>query len=152
MKHQLFANRSVIRFTAFVALVLAAGAATQAQTLTVLHSFTNSPDGAVPVGELLRNAAGTLYGTTLGGGGLNSSGTACGTVFKLDPADNETILSSSGQCPGNSYAGLVMDAGGNLYGTSRDGGAFGLGSVFRLDASGRVEVLHRLTGAHGRDP
>ncbi len=150
MKHQSFPNRSVLRFTAFIVLVLAAVAATrtQAQTFTVLHSFAGPPsDGAFPFGGLLRDAAGNLYGTTLS------------SVFKLDPAGNETVLSRLGIGtvpgvfgPGDPYAALVMDPAGNLYGTSRDGGAFGLGTVFKLDTSGTLTVLHSFTGADGGEP
>jgi len=150
MKHQSFPNRSVLRFTAFIVLVLAAVAATrtQAQTFTVLHSFAGPPsDGAFPFGGLFRDAAGNLYGTTLS------------SVFKLDPAGNETVLSRLGIGtvpgvfgPGDPYAALVMDPAGNLYGTSRDGGAFGLGTVFKLDTSGTLTVLHSFTGTDGGEP
>jgi uncharacterized repeat protein (TIGR03803 family) len=158
MKHQSFPNRSVLRFTAFVALVLAAGAARQAQaqapTFTVLHSFTNSPDGASPFGGLLRDAAGKLYGTTLGGG---CTIYGCGIVFKLDPASNETVLYRLGSVPSglnpqDPYAALVMDAAGNLYGTTRDSGAFGNGTVFRLDTSGTFTVLHSFAPSEGAGP
>src|SRR5258708_4947634 len=150
MKDRGFRNRSVLCFTAVIVLVLAAVAATrtQAQTFTVLHSFAGPPsDGAFPFGGLLRDAAGNLYGTTLS------------SVFKLDPAGNETVLSRLGIGtvpgvfgPGAPYAALVMDPAGNLYGTSRDGGAFGLGTVFKLDPSGTLTVLHSFTGADGGEP
>src|SRR5258707_7085647 len=90
MKHQSFPNRSVLRFTAFIVLVLAAVAATrtQAQTFTVLHSFAGPPsDGAFPIGGLFRDAAGNLYGTTLASG------------FFLEPARNQTVLSRLGTGP-----------------------------------------------------
>ncbi len=76
---------------AFLVLVLATGAATwaQAQTLTVLHSFSNSPDGALPFAGLLMDAAGNLYSTTYDGGIFGF-----GTVFKLDSSGNETVLYS----------------------------------------------------------
>jgi len=147
---------------AFFVLVLATGAATwaQAQTFTVLYSFTNSPDGAFPFGGLLRDVAtGNLYGTTLSGG---CTAYGCGTVFKLDPATNpptETILYSFGSVPSgldpqDPYAALVMDTAGNLYGTTRDGGTFGVGTVFRLDTSGTLTVLHAFTtaGTDGNNP
>jgi len=62
----------------------------QAQTLTVLYSLTNSPEGAFPSGRLVRDKAGNLYGTTEEGG---SSGS--GTVFMVDPIGKETVLHSS---------------------------------------------------------
>ena len=51
---------------------------------SVLYSFTNSPDGALPQASLIADASGALYGTTTSGGTGCSSG-ACGTVFKLTP-------------------------------------------------------------------
>jgi uncharacterized repeat protein (TIGR03803 family) len=136
---------------AFIALVLATSAATraQAQTLIVLHSFTNSPDGAFPFAGLLRDAASNLYGTTDGGGTFNT-----GTVFKLDTSGNETVLysfkgGSDGAFPS---AGLVMDATGNLYGTTSHGGSggcsfsSGCGTVFKLDAAGNETVLYSFKG------
>jgi uncharacterized repeat protein (TIGR03803 family) len=55
---------------------------------TVLHAFTYSPDGADPV-QLIRDAAGDLYGTTFSGGEVLCmplyGPRGCGTVFKLTP-------------------------------------------------------------------
>jgi uncharacterized repeat protein (TIGR03803 family) len=91
----------------------------------VLYAFNNS-DGFEPSGGLLRDASGTLYGTTFFGGqnGSNCNGGTCGLVFKLDSAGNETVLhtftgSSDGAFP---EGGLVMDSSGNLYGTAEQGG------------------------------
>jgi len=100
---------------------------------TVLHSFTNSPDGAGPYAGLVMDKAGNLYGTTLNGG-------ACGygTVFKLDPSGHETVLHSFTNSPDGAgpYANLVRDKAGNLYGTTEEGGASGYGTVFRLTSCG----------------
>jgi len=73
---------------------------------TVLHSFTNTPDGAISVADLIRDKAGNLYSTTLEGG---SSG--IGTVFKLDTSGNETVRHSFTNVPDGAFplAGLVMD-------------------------------------------
>jgi uncharacterized repeat protein (TIGR03803 family) len=46
----------------------------------------------------------------------------------------------------NPYAGLIQDAAGNLYGTTASGGAFGFGTVFKLDTTGTESVLHSFTG------
>jgi len=156
MKHQSFPNRSILRRATFIALLLATSAAAQAQTFTVLHTFTDSPDGAVPFAGLLRDAAGNLYGTTHSGG---CTAYGCGTVFKSDPAGNETVLYRFGSVPSgldpqNPYAAPVIDAAGNLYGTTRDSGAFGGGTVFKLDTSGNLTVLHSFNpaGADGASP
>jgi hypothetical protein len=54
---------------------------------TVLYSFTGGIDGASPVGGLVRDRAGNLYGTTGDGGalGCGAYSNGCGTVFKLVP-------------------------------------------------------------------
>jgi uncharacterized repeat protein (TIGR03803 family) len=107
-------------------------------TETLPHSFTGSPDGANPgFGDLVFDQSGNLYGTTIYGG---TSG--CGTVFQLAHSGSgriEKVLYSF-QCGtsdgANPYAGLVFDNSGNLYGTTRNGGAYGYGTVFQLTPSG----------------
>jgi uncharacterized repeat protein (TIGR03803 family) len=133
---------------------------------TVLHAFTGSftggADGAWPKAGLIRDPAGNLYGTTLVGGlilGCTQSSTGCGTVFKLDGTGIETVLYSftgwaDGAIP---LGGLIRDPAGNLYGTTQYGGdltcpdfvPFGCGTVFKLDATGKVTVLHSFTGGAG---
>lgn len=140
---------------ACLVLLLATAAATwaQAQTLTVLHSFAGpSADGAIPTAPLVRDSAGNLYGTTANGGLTNCGAfgdVGCGTVFKLDPLGNETLLHTfSGSDGAFPAGGLLMDAAGNLYGTTVSGGGagfcrnFGCGTVFKLDPSGNFTVLH----------
>jgi uncharacterized repeat protein (TIGR03803 family) len=98
-------------------------------------------DGAYPQATLVMDTQGNLYGTTAAGG--TGAPCSCGTVFKLDPSGNETILHSfTGGTDGASPdAGLVLDAQGNLYGTTYNGGLdtcsadysdSGCGVVFRL--------------------
>jgi uncharacterized repeat protein (TIGR03803 family) len=92
-------------------------------TETVLHSFNWGSDGAYPVGDLIFDAAGNLYGVTDDGGGGN------GSVFELATGSNgqwtETILHSfSGAGDGVfPYSGPIMDAAGHLYGATANGGA-----------------------------
>jgi uncharacterized repeat protein (TIGR03803 family) len=124
-----------------------------AGTETVLYSFTGAgEDGAYPGAGLLRNAAGTLYGTTTEGGGSSDGG----TVFKLDATGAETILYSfTGGKDGGfpSYGPLIQDAAGNLYGTTVAGGASGNGTVFKLNKTGQETVLHSFSGgAKGGHP
>lgn len=81
-------------------------------------------------------------------------------VFKLDPNGRETVLHgfSGGADGAFPVAGLVMDATGNLYGTTSLGGHLrncsnqgfpGCGVVFKLDSTGHEIVLHAFTG--GKD-
>jgi uncharacterized repeat protein (TIGR03803 family) len=92
---------------------------------TVLYTFVGQADGFNPVGGLVMDSAGNLYGTTRHGGVFsNTCGVGCGVVFKLDPSGKETVLYSfTGGADGFwPYAGLTMDASGNLYGTTSRGG------------------------------
>ncbi|MGB9232941.1 MAG: choice-of-anchor tandem repeat GloVer-containing protein [Terriglobales bacterium] len=136
-----------------VAAVLPTGSA-QAQTysVSVLHSFTGPPDGAAPHADVVEDAQGNLYGTTgYGGDSACNAPYGCGTAFKLDASGNETVLHAfTGPPDGSSplAEGLVLDAQGNLYGTTYGGGASNDGTVFKLDtATGAETVLHSFTGS-----
>jgi len=115
---------------------------------TVLHSFTGTGgDGANPVAPLVRDTAGNLYGTTLYGGIFGGACRAlgCGTVFKVTPAGNETVLHQFTGTAGDGltpWQGLVRDPAGNLYGTTYLGGAYGLGTVFKVDPTGTETVVY----------
>lgn len=120
-----------------------------AWTETVLYSFcaqADCTDGERPEARLSRDPSGTLYGTTSEGGAYDA-----GTVFALTPPSGgatlwtETVLHSfcargGKDCTDGSYpdAGLNLDAQGNLFGTTNEGGAFGGG-----DSGGTVFELIR---------
>jgi len=111
--------------------------------LIILHSLSTS-DGAGSASGLLRDSVGNLYGTTESGGAHGQ-----GAVFKLDPSGNYSILHSFTGRNGDGsepFAGLVRDAAGNLYGTTFMGGAFSLGTVFKIDALGNESILHSFAG------
>jgi len=103
---------------------------------TVLHTFRGA-DGARPMAGLIFGPDGSLYGTTmLGGGAINA-----GTAFVLEPdlqgGYTERLLHSftgnfTGADGSSPEAGLVRDAAGNLYGTTRHGGANRRGTVFQI--------------------
>ncbi len=121
-------------------------------TETVLYSFSGGTDGGSPVGGLVRDTAGSLYGTTQYGG---SSGN--GVVFKVDNSGTETVLYSfaGGTTDGCSpYGGLVRDKAGSLYGTTMGCGASGNGTVFKVTKSGAEKLLHSFAGgtADGANP
>ena len=134
--------------------------AQQLYNLDVLHRFcssANCADGADPLGVLIRDAAGNLYGTTQQGGNFNSLcsfGNGCGVVFKVDNTGQETVLHafcSEANCADGFYpeAGLIEDSAGNLYGTTAYGGAHGGGTVFKMDNSGQEAVLHSFCSTGG---
>jgi len=112
---------------------------------TVLYRFTGmGGDGSVPWGGLVRDPAGNLYGTTINGG-INN----WGTVFRVDPSGNETVLYSftGGSDGGLPFAGLVRDAKGNLYGTTI------LSTVFKIDRTGQFTVIYTfMAPPDGRSP
>ena len=119
----------------------------------VLHSFTNGPDGSNPVGGVISDAAGNLYGTASAGGS-----SASGVVYELKPSNGgwtETVLHTFG--PGRDgsgpFAGLIFDSSSNLYGTTVYGGASGDGVVYELHANGLETVLHSfISGPDGANP
>jgi len=102
--------------------------------LTTLATF-NGANGANPVGSLTFDAAGNLYGTTLGNNTNN-----VGTVFKLgaDGGALTTLASFTGGNGASPYGSLTFDAAGNLYGTTFGGGNTGNGTVFKLSDTGFV--------------
>jgi len=114
-------------------------------TETVLYNFTGGEDGAgpSPTQSLVFDTAGNLYGTTVDGGTLNA-----GTVFKLTPKGGgnwaESVIHSFlGNPGGYPESGLVLDAAGNLYGTTFGGS----GAVFEISPQSggtwKYRVLHR---------
>jgi uncharacterized repeat protein (TIGR03803 family) len=122
-------------------------------TDTVLYSFSGGADGSNPVAGVIMDAKGNLYGTTMfGGTSPNCGPVGCGVAFKLDTAGTETVLHTfglGGRGEGaNPTAGLVLDAKGNLYGTTEygGGGSNGAGMVFKLDATGKETKLEVFTG------
>jgi uncharacterized repeat protein (TIGR03803 family) len=120
--------------------------------LTLLHSFAGTPDGEDPYSGVLRDKAGNLYGTTQYGG----TNGGFGTVYKLTAKGKLTLLHSFAGTPDgvNPFAGLLMDAAGNLYGTTYYGGTNGgFGTVYKLTAKGKLTLLHSFAGMpDGQNP
>jgi uncharacterized repeat protein (TIGR03803 family) len=93
---------------------------------TVLHSFTGPLDGRLLGGGLLGDSAGNLYGTTEEGGNSNClEGFGCGTIFKVSTENKETVLYRFSGFPDGELplANLIVDASGNLCGTTGYGGS-----------------------------
>lgn len=130
----------------FVCLLLFMAARTaQAQTLNVLHNFAaGKSDGAYASGNLLLDAQGNLYGTTLNGGARRR-----GVVFEFTSNGTYKLLYSfTGKADGISPQGsLVQDGQGNLYGVTFEGGAKHYGTIFKLAPSGALTVLYSFSGA-----
>jgi hypothetical protein len=105
-------------------------------TFNVLHRFTGN-DGQIPIG-IIPDAQGNLFGTTESTGTADSCDLACGKVFKLSPKagggwTETTLHSFSGGNDGSlPLGGVILDAAGNLYGTTADGGRAKQGVAFKI--------------------
>src|SRR5579863_2439490 len=131
------------------ATILAPGQS-QAQTYSLLYSFTGGSDGKWPYSSLIEDSAGNLYGTASAGGVNCFNPNGCGTVFELAPNGTFTLLHSftDDSDGGGPLAGVIRDAAGNLYGTTNYGpGSSGWGTVFKLNSANKETVLHAFTGA-----
>ncbi|MGH9500581.1 MAG: choice-of-anchor tandem repeat GloVer-containing protein [Terriglobales bacterium] len=138
------------RLFLFALLALAVPSFLAAQTFTLVHSFQGPPDGGIPIGTLIGDNAGNIYGTTEGGGGsqcLSGFIYGCGTIFKVDPSGQETILHSFTDQPdgANPVAGLTIGPRATAVGTTSAGGANGFGSIYSINAAGLV-ILYSFTG------
>jgi hypothetical protein len=130
MQWQLAAGRALLAVLITLVLATAAWAGSAEQAI---YTFTGgSSDGSNPLSALVADKAGNLYGTTLTGGGYphcSPFGETCGVVFQLTPksgggwTENVLYTFTGGADGGYSYNSLVMDAKGNLYGTTYLGGS-----------------------------
>jgi len=121
------------------------------RTYSVLYSFTGGADGLSPLGGVVLDAAGNLWGTTSGGGApdcgaANKPKIGCGTVFTVSPAGGQ-IRDVSLQGSLYPAGGLVLNTAGSFYGTSKysdipQGG----GTVFEIGASGIENLVHTFNG------
>ncbi len=134
---------------------------------TLLYVFAGAPDGWLPSGPMALDRSGNLYGTTANGGIWGN-----GTLFKIDPQGQETVLHSFGtlEADGSSPAsgvtrycagsqtgtpsmGSECNCAGNLFGTTPLGGEYGWGTIFEFDSGGTFSTLYSFTGsADGRYP
>ncbi len=115
---------------------------------TVVYTFAGAPsDGESPQTGVVLDRAGNIYGTTFRGGADNY-----GTVYKLTPNGQETILHSfTGGADGALPTGVALDSAGNLYGTTEQGGSGSRtdaqeGVVFEIDAAGTFSMLYSFSG------
>jgi len=111
----------------------------------------NRANGATPQGAVTLDALGNIYGTTTWGGEFNG-----GTVFKIDAVTGllTTLVSfdraNNGWTP---YAGVTLDAAGNIYGTTLGGGLYDFGTVFKIDAAtGLLTTLFSFDRKDGLSP
>ena len=125
-----------------------------------VYSFTGLADGGEPIGGLIRDREGNLYGTTSVGGSQGASCVptdGCGVVFKIDrTGDLTTLYTFTGGADGyntGTTGSLARDSAGNLYGVTSMGAnptcggpLFGCGVVYKVDSAGVESVLYTFTG------
>jgi uncharacterized repeat protein (TIGR03803 family) len=119
-------------------------------TESLIYSFTGQEDGAGPTGGVIQDDVGNLYGVTSAGGDLScvySSTPGCGVVFKILTNDTErTLHTFNNKNFPDSYVeptgGVIMGAGGTLYGNASGGGRDFVGFTFQVTPSGKMTVLH----------
>lgn len=138
----------VLAAAGIAALLCAQTHAAQAAKSQILYSFTGT-DGSAPVGNLVTDSAGNIYGAT-GSGGAGSEG----VVFKIATDGTETVLHSFGASDGaNPVGSLTIDAAGNLYGVTTHGGTGEWGTVFKVTPDGHESILYNIAGrSDGGDP
>lgn len=111
----------------------------------LVHAFgADGDDGRRPADGLASGPDGALYGATTGGGAHGF-----GRLFRLSPDGHATALHDFAGRPGDGAdpeAAPTPDGAGGLLGTTHLGGAHGLGSIYYLDATGRMRLLHSFAG------
>ncbi len=127
-----------------------------AQTETVLHEFTSTPDGQYPQASGLLRLGGVFYGVTVFGG-ANSKGAVYQITERNGAWQESVIYSFTGGNDGSIPIGsLIADSAGNLYGVTVNGGTANAGVVFEMSKSGGMwqeSVLHSFgSGFDGANP
>lgn len=116
-------------------------------TEKVIYSFQDGDDGQSPVGGLIFDAAGNLYGVAQGGSGGK------GVVYELSPSNGvwteKTVHAFQGSDGDGPWGMLVADPSGNLYGLTSTGGAYNFGTVFELTKPGtwNFQLLYSFSGS-----
>jgi uncharacterized repeat protein (TIGR03803 family) len=126
---------------------------TRAGVENVLYSFQGDPDGSGPAAGLVY-LKGEFYGTTSEGGGVCLF--ECGTVFAVSKTGVERVVYAFLGPDGNDgyrpYTGLTL-VGGDLYGTTSEGGSAADGTVFKVTPSGTETIIYSFQGgADGSGP
>ena len=122
-------------------------------TLSILSSFAIAQTGDVAYAGLLQGSDGAFYGTTTQGAG---NAAPHGTIFRATLAGAITVLHSfkaDGSEGAAAYGTLIQGLDGNFYGTTTQGGAADVGTIFKLTAQGLFTTLHVFTnGTDGGTP
>lgn len=124
-----------------------------AAEISYIYSFGSNPsDAAQPNGPLLLGSDGNLYGTSRSGGTsrCHDFPNACGTVFRISPSGEETVLHSFSDSVDEGFwptAPLVQTADGNFYGTTAFGGEYSAGTLYKMTPDGLMTLLYSFGGS-----
>jgi uncharacterized repeat protein (TIGR03803 family) len=124
---------------------------TQGGGLTALYSFCppSNCSSYFPRAGLIQGSDGNFYGTTEEGGAKDR-----GTIFKITPEGGLTTLynfCSQSDCSDGAtpYAGLIQASDMDFYGTTKNGGAFKKGAIFKITAAGNFTTLYSFCSLSG---
>jgi uncharacterized repeat protein (TIGR03803 family) len=125
--------------------------------LVIISSFNpvgngsgGTTDGYAPLGGLVEDSSGNLFGTTALGGTNNN-----GTVFEWNASTQTRVILASFDLSHGSIptGGLIEDSSGNLFGVTTSGGANGNGTVFEMaHGSNTIADLASFDGSNGQQP
>ena len=141
--------RRLVLSLAFAWMCLAP-ADVRAHAIEVVHAFPAKPSR--PYGTLLQLADGVFLGTTSEGGAYQKG--SIYALFRVGDGTWDTYVVHSFSGPDGAFpmAGLIRASDGNFYGTTRDGGANRLGTLYRMTIAGAVTTLHDFGGPDGEHP
>lgn len=106
----------------------------------LLASF-DEINGRVPIGDLVRDAQGNVYGAAYSGGADREN--QWGTVFRYGREGSLTAFSEFGPDGWGPFSGLAMGTDGTIYGSTQSGGSGTVGSVYKVSTSGQRTTLHQ---------
>jgi uncharacterized repeat protein (TIGR03803 family) len=117
----------------------------------LIHQF-GGPDGNKPT-FMIQASNGSLYGTA-SLGGVGAQGVGNGTIYRISPEGNFTLLHAFTDIPDGSLPFRLLQASnGLIYVVTASGGQFGQGAIFRMDLAGNLTNIHSFTGgADGSGP
>jgi uncharacterized repeat protein (TIGR03803 family) len=117
---------------------------------SILHQFQlRDPNGEEPLGGLVIDEAGTLYGTA---SFTSDGGSGCGSIFKLSPSDGFAVVHFFSGIDGCSPQANLNYRQGSLWGTTVAGGSEGQGTVFSIATSGGAIDSYSFEKTRGASP